>query len=298
MELHRKKRACCPTCRLVQVPAPVCPACGEGQPIAISKSEAFTEIQGSVVAGQRSDSELAGLYVRGTLVVLLGLGALAGVVLLAGDFVSGPLRKLVAVAVCVLTFVPLMLFYLGGLTFSRRFKRRLSAVRFVPGKMVKGGSTLLAGRVDPWRGVVQGPASEREAVVAAVEMRDPKGRLFFWAVDSPGFLLASDEGERVVVTGPMVVERATWQRPAVDGRTVLRRLGLRCSYVMDAVVTESVIQPGDEVEVQGEARQEPVAEFAAGYRDGGIGTVVRGTPGQPVRIRVRGLDQRQRPTGS
>jgi hypothetical protein len=272
----------CPFCRLLQEPAETCRSCGQTD--LVPRSEAFERLAEVTKPGRQLgwSRVTQSLSIERLKFALLGAGVLVGAALLAVYALDQ------ARAVLFWGGVAAIIAGVFGAVACEVFvsedpgSKELAAVPYAPGR--PAGARVLKGLAQKLEHSVKSHTTGERCLAAHLTLRDEEGRIYFRGLRASDFVIAADGADPAVVAGEV------WIEPDDGGFTktsvAKTRLGVHGDYPEEPVAGEHLVRQGDEVEAVGIATSEVIGQLADGYRDGGMTTVLRGTPGRPVVVKV------------
>lgn len=152
--------------------------------------------------------------------------------------------------------------------------------------------TRVRGVVARVQEMVRAPVSEQGALAYRVDIRAGRdAELVARRTQGAEFLVTCGDGSQVLITGVLELVAPDYGAVDTSGAIDLELNGTRLLPLMfsrGGWACELVVCEGDAVDIEAPASQEQrVHPLDVGYRNAGIISVLRGTPGQPVVIRRR-----------
>lgn len=249
---------CCLGCRLVQPPTRDCVECGAGMVAPMAGLRELMSYPDMKLGGERDMWMITALLAGGSIVIPF--------------------------------LMPVSLVTLGAAGVQAVRRRRVRAEQPIAAIVERRpqpapAASVAIGPAHPLHAPVRRPWDGGTSVAAELGVRWVGG-LFLRASAVAPFVVAAPGGD-VVVTGvirlaPPLVKYRVLGTPEVTGAEPrLAALGVPASWRLGGVLHVEDVAVGQVVRVTGVIADEPVAA-RAGYRDGGVTRVMRGTPAVPV----------------
>lgn len=283
----------CPACHELQAHGRACQRCGPDSGLLIPLARGLVSIE---VAGEhglvRYQGDRITTLVGVALVLMLPTSA---AIALAGDpsVLSPVLLGLCFVGVPVLALVDA---HWAGVAARLRADEIPSSMApelpgWLPGSAAGCDRATLSGVVARVERIVRAPVSEQGALVYRVDIRAGRhAELVARRTEGAEFLVTCGDGTQVLITGVLELVASAYQAVGSSGAVELDINGtqlLPAFFSQGGWACELFVGEGDAVEIDAPASQEERAHpLGAGYRNAGIISVLRGTPGQPIVIRM------------
>jgi hypothetical protein len=254
---------CCLGCRLVQPPTRECVECGAAMVGPIAGLRTLMSYRDMKLVGERDMWMISALLAGGSIVMPF--------------------------------LLPFSLVALGASAVQARRRRRalteqpIAAIAESRPPLAATAVTVI-GPAHPLRGPARRAWDGGTCVAAELAVRWVGG-LFLRATAIAPFVVGADGGD-IVVDGvvrfavPSVKHRLVGPLGVTGAEPRLAALGVPAGWRFGGLLGVEEVRAGDVVAVTGVIAEEPVAALA-GYRDGGVARVMRGTTAAPVRLETQ-----------